>query len=294
LAVAAGLFPTDEQLDEIIVGPGSVSWSRTSDMRLQLAMLYPLLLQVAHPTVAAGVRDFSDFEHQPWERLQRTVDYVSVLVYGGREAAAAGRRLRLMHRRFRGVREDGQRYSALEPSAYAWVHATLIDTYVAGHRQFGNPLSAEELGRFYREYRQLGRLIGVRERDLPASWEGFREYFERMCAEQLRRSDSFDRVLDSLRNVPTPPLPLPAVVWPLLRIPTSSAAMIGGLGLMSPELRTRLGVSWSWLDETRFRALGALARALGPVMPEGLRVTGPAQLRWRREQIARELLAQRC
>ena len=57
-------------------------------------MLYPLLLQVAHPTVGAGVHDYSDFEQRPWDRLMKTIDYVSLLVYGGRDAAAAGRRLR--------------------------------------------------------------------------------------------------------------------------------------------------------------------------------------------------------
>src|SRR3989440_12913579 len=84
------LFPSDEELDQIIVGPDSVSWRRTSDARLYLAMLYPLLLQVAHPTVGAGVRDYSDFERRPWERLLRTIDYVSLLVYG-RGGAARGR-----------------------------------------------------------------------------------------------------------------------------------------------------------------------------------------------------------
>ena len=55
-------------------------------MRLYAVMLYPLLLQVAHPTVAAGVRDYSDFERRPWDRLMRTLDYVSLLVYGGPDA----------------------------------------------------------------------------------------------------------------------------------------------------------------------------------------------------------------
>ena len=85
----------------------------------------------------------------------------------------AGRRLRALHHGFRGVRKDGERYSALEPDAYAWVHATLIAGFVDGHAHFGRPMSGEQLERFYREYRGLGRLIGVRERDLPNDWAGF-------------------------------------------------------------------------------------------------------------------------
>ncbi len=172
------LFPRDEELEHLLVGPDSVTWHFTSDARLYLVMLYPLLLQVAHPTVGAGVRDYSDFEKRPWNRLLRTVDYVTLLVYGGHDAVAAGRRLRALHKQFRGVREDGERYYALEPEAYAWVHATLIETYVAGHAHFGTPMSRAEIEQFYREYRGLGRLIGVRESDLPEDWQDFREYFD--------------------------------------------------------------------------------------------------------------------
>ena len=88
------LFPTDDELQEVLVGPDSVSWAVASDIRLYAAMLYPLLLQVAHPTVGAGVRDYSDFERRPWDRLMRSLDWVTLLVYGGGDAVAAGRRLR--------------------------------------------------------------------------------------------------------------------------------------------------------------------------------------------------------
>src|SRR5205085_12678352 len=152
------LFPTDEELDSLLVGPDSVTWRFASDARLYLVMLYPLLLQVAHPTVAAGVHDYSDFEQRPWDRLLRTLDYVSLLVYSGEEAVAVGRRLRELHKQFRGTREDGERYYALEPEAYAWVHATLLESYVVGHAQLGSAVSAPETETFYREYRRLGRL----------------------------------------------------------------------------------------------------------------------------------------
>jgi uncharacterized protein (DUF2236 family) len=280
-------FPADTELEQVLLGPDSVTWRSTSDARLYAVMLYPLLLQVAHPTVGAGVRDYSDFDRRPWNRLLRTIDYVTLLVYGGSEAAPAGRRLRDMHKRFRGVREDGRRYHALEPDAYAWVHATLIDTYVRGHEHFGRPMSPAEVERFYGEYRQLGRLIGVRERDLPPTWREFREYFDRMVAAELVRTASVTRVLATVRHAPPPPLPIPDALWKAVRMPASQVLWLGGVGLLDPPLRGRLGVSWSRRDEARFRTLGAISRGLTPVMPQRLRVTGPAQLRFRRRAIAR-------
>ncbi len=285
------VFPSDAELERILVGPDSVTWRTTSDARLYAVMLYPLLLQVAHPTVGAGVRDYSDFDRRPWNRLLRTIDYVTVLVYGGSAAAPAGRHLRELHKRFRGVREDGRRYTALEPSAYAWVHATLIDTYVRGHEHFGTEMSPHEIERFYDEYRGLGRLIGVRERDLPETWPEFREYFERMVEEELVHTESVDRVLGSVRHAPSPPVPIPDLLWRAIRLPASQVLWLGGAGLVSPGLRSRLGIRWTSRDEAQFQALGRISRGLTPVLPERLKVMGPAQLRFRRRAIARGPLA---
>lgn len=285
--MARSLFPTEQELDEVLVGPDSVTWRYASDARLYLVMLYPLLLQVAHPTVAAGVRDYSDFERRPWDRLLRTLDYVSLLVYGGDDAVAAGRRLRALHKRFRGQRDDGSPYYALEPAAYAWVHATLIDSYITGHAHFGAAMDPDEVERFYREYRRLGRLIGVREGDLPSGWAGFRRYFRRMVSDELEQTESVERVLHAVRHASPPPIPFPDLLWRAVRWPAQRGLWLGGVGLLEPSLRRRLGVGWSAKDEAEFRALGAFTRRLTPLMPRRLLVMGPAQLRWRRRAIAR-------
>ena len=279
------LFPADAAAERLLVGEGSITWRRASDVRLYQVMLYPLLLQVAHPTVGAGVRDFSDFDRRPWNRLLRTLDHVTLIVYGGPEAIAAGRRLRALHKGFRGVREDGRRYSALEPDAYAWVHATLIESYVAGHAHFGTPMRGAELEAFYREYRGLGRLLGVRERDLPADWAGFRAYFDETVDGVLVRTESVDRVLRSVRHAAMP-VAMPPALWRALRLPAARALWIAGLGLMPARLRERLGIDFSRAEAQAFRALASCSRGLTPLLPRRLQVTGPAQLRLRRRAIA--------
>ena len=283
--------PDGALIDEVrarrlLVGPDSVCWRYCSDVRLDFAILYPLLLQVAHPTVGAGVRDFSQFEQHPYERLLRTVDYVTLLVYGRDDAIAAARRLRELHHRFRGVRDDGRRYSALEPRAYAWVHATLLQTYVAGHAHFGRPLSPTQVERFYAEYRGLGRLIGVGPRDLPSTWTGFCAYFARVIEEELELNDSVRRVLRAVGLAGPRFLPLPGPLWSLSRIPVGRAIWLGGVGLLAPGLRRRLQIPWGMADELSFQALGRLSRAMTPVMPERLQCAGPNQLRARRSAIA--------
>jgi uncharacterized protein (DUF2236 family) len=283
-----GPFPTEAEIDDLIVGPDSVTWQFSSDVRLFLAPLYPLLLQVAHPTVGAGVRDYSDFDERPWERLWRTLDYLLILQYGGREAAAMGRRLRELHKTFKGTGFDGRPYYALERGAYTWVHATLLETYVRANHHFGRPMSRAQVERFYREYVGLGRLVGVRPQDLPEDWDGFRAYFTYMVEHELVHNETVDRVLAATRNPALPEVPfVPAWVWKALRQPGGRAIYLSGVGLMPAGLRTRLGISWTSRDERAFRALGASSRAFTPILPQRLRILGPTQLRWRRRAIAR-------
>jgi uncharacterized protein (DUF2236 family) len=287
--MTGSLFPADEEIEQLIVGPESLTWRFGSDLRLFLTMLYPLLLQVAHPTVGAGVRDYSDFERRPWNRLFGTLDYLLVLQYGGRDAVAMGRRLREIHKRFRGVKPDGEPYYALEPSAYAWVHATLLDAYVSGHANFGRPMTRGQTERFYREYKGLGRLVGVRERDLPADWDGFRAYFDDVVENELEHTESVERVLRAINGVTIPRLP--DVVVRALRMPARRLLTVCSLGLLPPVLRERCGIAWTARDEREFRAIGAATRRLTPVMTKRMLVSGPTQLRWRRRAIARGPLA---
>ncbi len=279
--------PLDEaEARELLVGPDSVCWRFVSDPRLYVGMLYPLLLQVAHPTVDAGVRDFSDFERRPWERLLRTLDYTSLLVYGGEQAIVAGRRLHAIHARFRGLRDDGVPYHALEPHPYAWVHATLMQSVVSGHRHFGRAMAPEQLERFYDEYRGLGGLIGVDSDQLPDSWSGFKTYFDEVSLSELGPTQSVHRVLRAVELAPPPLAPIPGPLWALLRMPARRALWLGGVGQLGPELRRRLEIKWSSGDQRELALLGRLARSMTPLMPPPLRAIGPAQLRLRQRAIA--------
>src|SRR3954447_25753500 len=156
-AMSVPLLPSDEEARRLAPKPRSVAWCYAGDARTMLGAGAALLLQVAHPTVAAGVRDHSNFEEDPWGRLLRTLDFVNLVIYGGPEAAArTGRKLRQMHKLIRGVDPDGRRYHALEPEAYAWVHATLAETIVRAHRRFGVPMSPSDIETFWREWLRVG------------------------------------------------------------------------------------------------------------------------------------------
>jgi uncharacterized protein (DUF2236 family) len=263
--------------------PGSVSWRYAGDVRLLSTGAYALLLQVSHPTVGAGVTEHSNFRADPWGRLLRTLDYSYAMTYGGPETAAVmGRGIREMHKQIKGVKPNGERYHALEPEAYAWVHATLAHSIVRGHEVLGRPMADSDVESFYLEWRRSGELIGVRERDLPDSWESFGPYFERMTAERLERTAAVEEVLETLREPTRPNLRfLPKAAWRIARIPAAHHIDLVTAGLLGPELRARFGLRWSRARERELQLLAGASRAATPLLPKVMRNVGPSYLRWR-------------
>jgi uncharacterized protein (DUF2236 family) len=198
-----------------------------------------------------------------------------------------GRRIREMHKQIKGVKPDSERYHALEPGAYAWVHATLAHSIVRGHELLGRPMNPADIERFYAEWRLQGELIGVRERDLPETWAEFGGYFERMVAERLERTAAVDEVLESLKAPTRPNLPfLPEAAWRVARIPAAHQIGLITGGLLSPPLRNRFGIRWTRGQEHQLQILAAASRAATPLLPRTMRNVGPSYLRWRREAIA--------
>jgi uncharacterized protein (DUF2236 family) len=280
--------PSGEQAASLVPGPDSVTWRFAADARILVAAGYALVLQVAHPTVAAGVREHSDYANDPWGRLLRTLDYTNLMIYGGAEAAAiTARRLRAMHAHIEGTTPDGHSYAALEPEAFAWVHATLVESIVSGHRHFGCSLGPDEIEMLYAQWRAMGRLIGIGAKDLPAGWAGFRDYFDAMVEERLEDSDVVHGVLASLTRPKPPPIPLLTEwAWRIGRIPIARLFSLATVGLLPAALRERCGLSWSGAEAAQLYAIGAVSRSVTPIMPKLMAAYGPGYLRWRRLALA--------
>jgi uncharacterized protein (DUF2236 family) len=281
--MSASIMPRAEEWGRLTPHSQTITWQRASDARMLPAAGYALLLQVSHPTVGAGVTEHSQFQRDPWGRLLHTLDYTYTMVYGGPEAAAQmGRHIRLLHRRIRGTRPDGTPYSALEPEAYAWVHATLAEAIVAAHERFGRPLSPAQSNRFWSEWRSLGRLLGIRDGELPRDWCAFRGYVGEMVEHTLMHTAAVDEVLGALAR-PAPPGIAARVpsAWTVAWRPLGHFLEVTSGGLLPDALRRRFGIRWTRANELELRMLGAAMRGATPLTPPWLLNTGPGYLRWR-------------
>ena len=143
-----------------------------------------------------------------------------------------------MHKQIKGTMPNGESYHALEPEPYAWVHATLADAIVRGNEHFIRPIPERDLEPFWAEWRTMGRLLGVRDRDLPERWSEFGDYFDWMIAERLERTESVDDVLEALEAAAATARARASCdpLWKAARLPARRGARIGMVGMMPPAL----------------------------------------------------------
>jgi uncharacterized protein (DUF2236 family) len=218
-----------------------------------------LLMQLAHPKVAAAVDRHSDFRSHPVRRLRRTIRMTMAIVFGDRETAlAAARAVNQTHGRVRG---DG--YRALDPDLLRWVHATLVDSALVTYETFVKPLSAREREDFFQESKLLGEILGIARENFPATHLDFNEYVEAMISGGPVRVES--QALDLSRLVTRPRLRL-------VPGPTMIPFEVVTAGLLPPALREQYGLPWGPAQQRVFRLMVIAVPRLVAVTPPVLRV----------------------
>jgi uncharacterized protein (DUF2236 family) len=143
-----------------------------------------VLLQVAHPLVAAGVVQHSDYRADLWRRLVRTLRALYLITYGTKaEADRAGEAVQRGHARVRGLTTEplgafpaGTPYSASDPELMLWVHGTLVYVSLELYQRHVRRLQPEEEERYYREMAVVAQIFGTPAAVIPRSLDEFREY----------------------------------------------------------------------------------------------------------------------
>jgi uncharacterized protein (DUF2236 family) len=243
--------------------------------REKVVVLYgrrALLMQAAHPLAFAGLMAHTGSMDEPYRRLARTARVINAVTFGPREEAdRLTRRVRAMHRRVRGVLAEpagrypaGTPYAADDPELLLWVLATLADSGRVVYERYVRTLRPAERDAYWRDYRQVGRLFGLRVREMPDSLE---DYIEDMLGGADLEVTAEARDL-AVRIVLHPPVPL--AVRPALEL-----ANFVTIGLLPPRLRREYGLAW---DPARSLMLAGGAeyakRLVLPLLPGRLRFAG--------------------
>jgi uncharacterized protein (DUF2236 family) len=260
-------------------------WQRLADDRALLIGGATLVLQVAEPTVGSGVEQHSNFRAEPWRRLYGTLVSLSTVVYGTTaEARAEAERLRSMHRPVRGVDAQGRPYAALRPAPWAWVHGTLAWSVIRLNEVFRTPFTEAEAEQYWREWLTVGRLLGVRDGDLPGTYAGFLAMIDDAARNHLQDNRSVRDVIAAVSAIPAPfRLPVLGPVWrTTIGRPVGSLSRLVTVAALPPALAERLDLRLSAGEQRRLAGFVALVAGTRRLAPPALR-PGPAAvlIKWR-------------
>jgi uncharacterized protein (DUF2236 family) len=260
-------------LPERHFGPASQLWQVNREMALLLAGGRALLMQLAHPKVAAGVAAHSDFEQDPLGRLHRTMTSMWAIIFDEIDhAGAVLQRIEAVHRRVQGTVPGsgagaGDPYRALDQDLLLWVHATLIDSALAAYDLFVAPLGQIERQNYYTDSRKLASLFRIDEAMIPETLESFQQYFSRkLQGGEVLPSTTAKRLARSILY-PRPWILRPA--GPLFRLLTA--------GLLPESLRRGYELEWDAGREARYRRAAKAIRILLPLIPGPLRLVPNAR-----------------
>jgi len=231
-----------------------------------------ILLQLAHPLVAAAVRDYSPFDKTAGgyvRRVRRTVGGMLAITFGTPEAARATiERINRIHRQVRGsLREAvgpfpaGTSYSATDPQLLAWVHATLLESMVTAYEHLVGPLTPEERDAFCAEAAETGDALGIPEADLPRRYQDLEHYLQRQYASGEIVVGPAARAL--AQGLFAPPLGPAVHVFRVTKLVT--------IGLLPGPIRDGYGFAWDPKRDRAFRGIVGLVRGFRKLLPPMLR-----------------------
>ena len=232
-----------------------------------------ILMQFAHPLVARGVAEHSAFRAEAfggWRRLHRTLGAMLALTFGDREQAQrAADRINAIHERVDGQLPHaagpfaaGTPYSACDPALLAWVHATLVESFMLAYERYVRRLSPAERDAYCAESADIEGLLRIPAGALPRTAAALESYVAgRLASGEIRVTDTARTLA---RGVLYPPMSAPA--WPALAV-----LRVATVGLLPPALREAYGFRWDYRRATALSASTAVIRALLPLVPSIIR-----------------------
>lgn len=180
-----------------------------------------LLMQAAHPLAVAGLLAHSGSLEDPYVRLARTAQVLNTITFGPRgEADRMTRRVRAMHRAVSGRLPEavgtyaaGTPYRADDPELLLWILYTLVDSAVVVYSTYVGRLGATDQAELWEDYKVIGRLFGLRARQMPQTLSALRDYGREMLGgHELHVGDwARRRAREIVLEPPVSPLARPLV-----------------------------------------------------------------------------------
>jgi uncharacterized protein (DUF2236 family) len=249
-----------------LFSPKSVFWRVNREIACSFAAPRAVLMQIAHPLVAAGVAEHSQFRKHRLARLYRTSLAAAAITFGSKDfALSAIRSINRKHQQVHGLLRSacgifpaGTPYDANDPDLKLWVLSTITDSTLLVYDLFVSRLSAEDRERYYADSLKVADLFGIPRSIVPPSYDDFRVYMDRMLHEGVIH------VGDDAKNI---------VGALFARTPSGLLLFAGSavsIALLPDRVREEFGYRWKIPRESWWERIPRVCRRLRRYTPSVL------------------------
>ena len=261
-------------------GPNSMMWRVNKEITVLFGGARALLMHAAHPLIAAGARQTSFYQRDPWKRLIRTLSLQNSVTFGTKEEAdESAHRINKLHEVINGKDEiTGGTYDALDHDQLLWVHACLQISSIYFYEKTVKKLTDDEKNQYHKENTIAAEMVLVDVNKVPKTHEGLKQWIIDKSKEKdyLVYTDVAKDVQDIIAGGPVPTHIKP--IWPFIAFTAFHTLPV--------EFKNIYGIQTSKFKKYVLNFNLLLLKFTRPLLPPFFRLIAPA--RWAKQRITKK------
>ena len=261
-------------------GPKSMMWKVNKEITVLFGGARALLMHAAHPLIAAGARQTSFYQRDPWKRLIRTLSLQNSVTFGTKiEADESAQRINKLHEVIKGEDVVTKKiYDALDHEQLLWVHACLQISSIYFYEKTVKKLSESEKNQYHKENMLAAKLVLIDENNMPQSHDELKQWVIDKSREEgyLIYTDVAKDVQDIIAGGPVPKHIKP--IWPFIAFTAFHT--------LPPEFKNLYNVKESKAINFLLSFNLLLLKYTRPLLPPFFRLIAPA--RWAKQRLTRK------
>ena len=258
-------------------GPDSMMWKVNKEITVLFGGARALLMHAAHPLIAAGARQTSFYQRDPWKRLIRTLSLQNSVTFGSKnEADESAHRINKLHEVIKGNDEiTGDVYDALDHEQLLWVHACLQISSIYFYEKTVKKLSVEEKNNYHKENMVAAGLVLIDIDEMPQTHEELKEWVVNKSKTEnyLIYTDVAKDVQEIIAGGPVPRHIKP--IWPFISFTAFNT--------LPKEFKELYGVNESKIKDVILKFNLNFLKFTRPFLPPFFRLIPPA--RWAKQRL---------
>ena len=267
------------QSDPGYFGPNSMMWKVNKEITVLFGGARALLMHAAHPLIAAGARQTSFYQRDPWKRLIRTLSLQNSVTFGTKdEADESSNRINKLHEVIKG--EDGVTggyYDALDHEQLLWVHACLQISSIYFYEKTVRKLTQEEKNQYHKENTLAAKLVLVDVKRMPKTHEELKDW----VVAKSKQKDYLvltDVATDVYKIIGGGPVPIHIKpIWPFIAFTAFNT--------LPKEFKEIYGIKDSKFRRFLVNFNLSILKFTRPFLPPFFRLIAPA--RWAKQRITK-------